>query len=165
MIFEMQEECKIVELQDKKDIELARLLVAKYHSQGMPHGGGASKIQKYFAYECDNYIVAVAWINDSTPFRFVAEKYNIPIDRSYFIRRITKTAPGDYLVEFLEKLSQLLKSYGIEVLWTLGFADHSNALYKNAGFEYVGNTPRTNTPVFVKFLNVSEKKEEVRKDE
>ncbi|QJF12294.1 putative acetyltransferase [Saccharolobus solfataricus rod-shaped virus 1] len=165
----MPEECKVIELEDKKDIELARLLIAKYHAQGIPHGGGASKIQKYFAYECDNFIVAIVWINDSIPFRFVAEKYKIPIDRSYFIRRVTKTAPGDYLVEFLEKLADLLKSYGIEVLWTLGFPNHSNALYKNAGFEYVGNTPRTNTPVFVKYLNASEKdkktKNEVKKDE
>ena len=102
--------------------------------------------------EGQNFIVAVAWLHDNTPFRFIAQQYSIPSDRSYFIRRITKTAPGDYLVKFLNDLSEKLKNDGFEVLWTLGMPEHSNSLYKKSGFQLVGYTNRTKHPVFVKKL-------------
>ena len=109
---------------DHNMIKFVRLLIDYYHGQGMPHGGGAGKNSRYFMYlakeELQNFIVAVAWLHDNTPFRFVAQQYQIPSDRSYFIRRVTKTAPGDYLVKFLVDLSEKLKNDGLEVLWTLG---------------------------------------------
>jgi hypothetical protein len=147
---------RIEEAKDKELLKLLRMLIDFYHSQGMPSGGGAGKNSRYFMYLANdgeqNFIVAVAWLHDNTPFRFIAQQYKIPTDRSYFIRRITKTAPGDYAVSFLVDLAQKLKNDGFEVLWTLGFPDHSNALYKKAGFQQVGETNRTKHPVFVKKL-------------
>jgi len=152
----MKMEFTVKEATDNNMIKFVRLLIDYYHDQGMPHGGGAGKNSRYFMYLANdgeqNFIVAVAWLHDNTPFRFVAQQYKIPTDRSYFIRRITKTAPGDYAVNFLVDLAQKLKNDGFEVLWTLGFPDHSNALYKKAGFTEVGKTNRTGHPVFVKKL-------------
>jgi hypothetical protein len=155
---------RIQEAEDKKTIKFVRMLIDFYHSQKMPMGGGAGKNSRYFMYIANDdengeqsttrqdFIVAVAWLHDNTPFRYIAQHHNIPSDRSYFIRRVTKTAPGDYAVSFLIDLAQKLKNDGFEVLWTLGFPDHSNALYKKAGFEQVGITNRTGHPIFVKKL-------------
>jgi len=152
----MKMDFMLQEATDHNMIKFLRLLIDYYHGQGMPHGGGAGKNSRYFMYiakeELQNFIVAVAWLHDNTPFRFVAQQYKIPSDRSYFIRRVTKTAPGDYLVKFLVDLSEKLKNDGLEVLWTLGMPEHSNSLYKKAGFQEVGRTNRTGHPVFVKWL-------------
>ncbi|AZI75922.1 putative acetyltransferase [Sulfolobales Beppu rod-shaped virus 1] len=149
----MPNNCKVVQIEDKRDIKLVRLLIDKYHQQGLKLGGGASKVEQYYAYECEGFIVAVAWLHGSEPYRFIAQKFNIPLDRSLFIRRITKTSPEDYLISFLNELSLLLRQNGYEALWTLGFPNHSNALYKKANFEEVGETNRTKNPVFVRWLN------------
>lgn len=45
-----------------------------------------------------------------------------------------------------------LREEGKECIWTLGLDDHSNALYRKAGFEEVGKTPRKELPVFMKRL-------------
>jgi len=102
--------------------------------------------------DTSNFIVAVAWLHDNTPFRFIAQQYKIPTDRSYFIRRVTKTAPGDYAVNFLIDLGKKLKNEGTEVIWTLGLPDSQNSVFKKAGFEQVGVTNRSGHPVFVKKL-------------
>jgi len=160
----MQLQFRIEEAKDKELIKFVRMLIDFYHSQGMPLGGGAGKNSRYFMYIANekgsveqsspqqDFIVAVAWLHDNTPFRYIAQDYKIPNDRSYFIRRITKTAPGDYAVNFLIDLAKKLKNDGFEVLWTLGFPDHSNALYKKAGFVEVGKTNRTGHPIFIKKL-------------
>jgi len=160
----MQLQFRIEEAKDKELIKFVRMLIDFYHSQGMPLGGGAGKNSRYFMYIANekgsveqsspqqDFIVAVAWLHDNTPFRYIAQEYKIPDNRSYFIRRVTKTAPGDYDINFLVDLSKKLKSDGFEVLWTLGFPDHSNALYKKAGFVEVGKTNRTGHPIFIKKL-------------
>ncbi len=100
----MELKFRIEEAGNKELIKFVRMLINYYHSQGMPMGGGAGKNSRYFMYIANDgeqdFIVAVAWLHDNTPFRFIAQHYNIPSDRSYFIRRITKTAPGDYAVIF-----------------------------------------------------------------
>jgi hypothetical protein len=147
---------KIVELKAREEIELLKRLIDKYHSQGAPRGGGAGRHPRFFVYvveeENGEYWVAGAWLHDATPFRFVAQKLNIPQENSYFIRRICKFAPGDWLVSFLSALADRLKAEGKECLWTLGFKDHSNALYKLAGFTEVGKTARSGHPVYVLWL-------------
>lgn len=152
----MELQFRIEEAKSKELIKFVRMLIDYYHSQGMPLGGGAGKNSRYFMYIANdgeqNYIVAVAWLHDNTPFRYIAQEYKIPDNRSYFIRRVTKTAPGDYDINFLIDLSKKLKSDGFEVLWTLGFPEHSNALYKKAGFQEVGKTNRTGHPIFIKKL-------------
>lgn len=139
----------LVELVDKKDIAFARSLIARYHGQGLPSGGGASRRQRWFAWVVEGYVCAVAWLHDNTPFRFIAEKYRIGSENSYFIRRICKTCPGDHLLEFLNAIIEKLREEGKECVWTLGLPDHSNALYKKAGFEEVGVTPKTKHPIFI----------------
>lgn len=152
----MQLQFRIEEAKSKELIKFVRMLIDYYHSQGMPLGGGAGKNSRYFMYIANdgeqNYIVAVAWLHDNTPFRYIAQQYQIPNDRSYFIRRVTKTAPGDYDVKFLIDLSLKLKNDRIEVLWTLGMPEHINSAYKKAGFQEVGKTNRTGHPIFVKKL-------------
>ena len=142
----------LVELESREDIELARRLVKKYHVQGLPPGGGAARGHRWFAWVVDGYICAVAWIHDSTPYKALADKFKIPHKNSYFIRRICKTCPGDYLVDFLNALAEKLREEGKECLWTLGLDKHSNAVYKRAGFTEVGTTPRSGNPVLVKKL-------------
>ena len=137
----------LVELRGR-DVALARLLIEKYHAQGCPRGGGAAGGHRWFAWVVDGYICAVAWLHDSTPFRAVATRFRIPADNSYFIRRVCKCCPGDHLVEFLKAIADRLRAEGKEALWTLGLPDHSNAVYRLAGFAEVGATPRTGHPVF-----------------
>ena len=139
-------------MKSREDIEFARQLVARYHSRGLPRGGAAARRHRWFAWVCDGYICAVIWLHDNTPFRFIAEKFRIGTEHSYFIRRICKTCPGDYLVDFLNAVAEKLKSEGWKCLWTLGLSDHSNALFKRAGFEELGRTPRTGHPVFIRKL-------------
>jgi len=141
---------ELIEL-NGRDIDLARLLIAKYHSQGVPLGSGAARRSRWFGWLVDGYICAVAWLHDNTPFRYLAEKFKIGSENSYFIRRICKTCPGDHLVAFLQALADKLRAEGKECVWTLGLDDHSNALYKKSGFEVVGYT-KNKQPVFVKRL-------------
>ena len=143
---------ELVELKDRKDIKLVRMLLSKYHAQSVPSGGGGGKGNRFFAWVVDGYICAVAWLHDNTPFRYIAQMYRIGSENTYFIRRVCKVCPGDYLVDFLNALAEKLRSEGKECLWTLGMDNHSNALYKRAGFVEVGVTPRTKNPVFVRRL-------------
>jgi hypothetical protein len=143
---------ELIELKDRKDIKLVRMLLSKYHTQHTPPGGGGGRGNRFFAWVVDGYICAVAWLHDNTPFRYIAQMYRIGSENTYFIRRVCKTCPGDHLVDFLNALSDKLRNEGKECLWTLGMDDHSNALYKRAAFVEVGVTPRTKNPVFVKRL-------------
>jgi hypothetical protein len=144
---------ELVELKNDDDIQLLRMLISKYHKQGIPMGGGAARKSRYFVYVSDDgFWVAGAWLHDNTPFRFIAEKFRIGSENSYFIRRICKFSPGEWLVDFLNSLCEKLKSEGKECLWTLGLDDHSNALYKKAGFIEIGKTSKSNIPVFMRKL-------------
>jgi len=148
----LKSKARLVELREKKDIQLLRMLIEKYHTQGIPRGGGAGRRHRYFVLEKEGYWLAGCWLHDSTPFAFLAKRFRIPEDRSYFIRRICKFVPNDVLVDFLELLAEKLKHDGFEALWTLGLPDHSNALYRKAGFKELGKSPRTGHPVFVLYL-------------
>jgi len=139
------------------DVELARKLVERYHSQGVPPGGGGARRSRWFAWVVDGYICAVAWLHDNTPFRWLAEKFRIGSENSYFIRRICKTCPGDHLIAFLNALAEKLRTEGKECIWTLGLDDHSNALYKKAGFREVGET-KSGQPVFALYLQREEER-------
>jgi len=153
-------ERRLVELRSRKDILLLKRLIAMYHAQSVPPGGGAGGGARFFvlaAAEPEHpttwYWLAGAWLHDSTPFRFVAQRFKIPMDTSYFIRRVCKFAPGDWLVELLVLLSAQLRSEGKKALWSFGLPGHSNAVYRQAGFEEVGRTSRSDYPVFVKWLD------------
>ena len=119
----MELQFRIEEAKSKELIKFVRMLIDYYHSQGMPLGGGAGKNSRYFMYIANDgeqdFIVAVAWLHDNTPFRYIAQDYKIPNDRSYFIRRVTKTAPGDYAVMFLVDLAKKLKMMDLKCfgLW------------------------------------------------
>jgi len=143
----------LVELVDERDVEFARILLSRYHRQGVPSGTGCARYTRWFAWIVDGYICAVAFLHNNTPFRFIAEKFRIGPENSYFIRRVCKTCPGDHLVDFLSALAEKLRSEGKECIWTLGLDDHSNALYKKAGFELAGYTSRKKIPVFIKRLH------------
>jgi len=140
------------------DVELARMLVERYHSQGVPLGGGGARRSRWFAWVVDGYICAVAWLHDNTPFRWLAEKFHIGSENSYFIRRICKTCPGDHLVAFMNALAEKLRAEGKECIWTLGLDDHSNALYKKTGFKEVGKTKKRQ-PVFALYLQREREKQ------
>jgi len=143
----------LVELTSEEDIEFAKMLMRRYHKYSVPRGGGLARRHRWFAWVVDGYICAVAWLHDNTPFRYLADKFRIGSENSYFIRRICKVCPGDYTVAFLNAIAERLKAEGKECIWTLGLDAHSNALYKRAGFREVGRTPRTDHPVFVKRLH------------
>ncbi|MCC6050026.1 MAG: hypothetical protein LM580_04935 [Thermofilum sp.] len=140
---------ELVELEKAEDIQLLKALIARYHRQGAPKGGAAAGHHRFFVLVEEGYWVAGAWLHDNTPFRFIAQRFMIGSENSYFIRRICKFAPGDWLIALLKLLADKLKKEGKECIWTLGLDDHSNALYKRAGFVEVGRTPRTGHPVFV----------------
>jgi len=143
---------ELVELEDREDVELFRALLRKYHSQGCPRGGGLGKGNRYFVLVVDGYWVAGAWIHLPSTFSNVLTSLGLPVDNSYFLRRICSFAPGDWCVELLEMLCRKLREEGKECLVAMGLPDHSNALYKRAGFELVGRTKRTRHPVFAKRL-------------
>jgi len=143
---------RLVLIEDPKEIKLLKELINKYHAQGCPRGGSMSSRERFYVYEIDGYWCAGAWLHGSEPFRNVAIKYSIPIDRSWFIRRICRFCPIECLVEFLNEIAKQLRDEGWECLWSMGLVDHSNALYKQAGFEEVGRSPRTKHPIFVRWL-------------
>ena len=140
------------EVFDPKEIKLLRMLIAKYHEQGCPAGSGLARHSRYFVWVIDGFWVAGCWIHETDPFFNIAVKFNIPKDNTYFIRRICRFAPLDCLIDFLNALCGRLRDEGKECIWTLGLTDHSNAIYRRAGFKEVGITPRTKHPVFVKWL-------------
>ena len=144
--------CEVKEVENVFEKDLVRMLIRYYHAQGLPIGGGAGKNSRYFMYVCDGFITAVAWLHDNTPFHFIASHFHISDDKSYFIRRMTRTCPDDHTVNFLIDLGEKLKNEGFEIIWTLGFDNYTNTIYKKAGFILVGETSRTHTPVFVKKL-------------
>jgi len=138
------------EIKDPRMIRLLRGLIKIYHTLGVPAGGGWGG--RFFVWKVDGFICGVAWIGSSAPFRHIAHLFRIDLNNSYMIRRIVRTCPGDHLVSFLNTLAERLRQEGKEVLWTLGLDDHSNALYKKAGFELAGYTPKKGLPVFVRRL-------------
>ena len=140
---------RLVELKTEKDVRLARALIEKYHSMGLPPGSGGGRGSRYFAWVVGGYICAVAWLHDSTPFRSIAEKLGIPSEGSYFVRRLCETCPGDHLAPFLAALARKLKSEGAQLIWTFGLDDRTNTAYKRAGFTEAGKTPRTQRPVYI----------------
>jgi len=145
----------LVELRDYRDIKLAKALIQKYHVQGVPYGGGFARSHRFFVLERDGYWCAIAWIHEPTPFRFIFERFKLDQSQSYFLRRIVSVCPGHHAVELLKLLCQKLKNEGKELLVTLGLPNHSNALYKLAGFKEVGKCVRSGHPVFVFYLQES----------
>ena len=143
---------RIVVVDDPDDIRFLKTLIARYHAQGCPMGGAMSRRERFYAYDIDGFWCAGMWIHGPEPFRNVAIRLGIPLDTSWFIRRICRFCPIECLVDFLNEVAEHLVAEGWECIWTLGLHGHSNALYKNAGFEEVGRTPRTNHPVFVRWL-------------
>ena len=140
---------QVIELKNDKDKRFFNQLMARYHTMGVRPGLAKGR---YFVYVVDGYWVAGAYLQPPDAFIPVFHKFRLDTKRSYFIRRIAKFCPGDYLVEFLGELAKKLRDEGKELLVTLGLEDHSNALYKHAGFRQIGYT-RSGKPVFVKQLN------------
>ena len=147
---------EVRELKDRSDIRLLNKLINMYHKMG--NNPGLSRC-RYFVgiVEEDGieYWVCGAVLQTPEAFAPIFRKHNIDSKRSYFLRRVCRFVPkacGNVLVEFLEKLAEKLRSEGKECIVTLGLDDHSNALYKKAGFIEVGTTT-TGKPVFVKRLH------------
>ena len=143
---------KLVELEDRGDKRLVRLLFKRFHSMGVPRGEGLGRGSRYFVLVVDCFWCAGVWVHLPSSFRPLFMKFNVPCDNSYFLRRICSFCPGQYSVMLLRLLCERLRNEGKEAILTLGLADHSNALYKKAGFVEVGVTPRSKHPVFVKYL-------------
>jgi len=140
---------ELVELEKGEDIQLLKMLIAKYHRKSCPRGGAAARHHRYFALVEGRFWVAGAWLHDNTPFRYIAELHRIGHENSYFIRRISNFAPGEWLETLLKLLAEKLRAEGKECIWTLGLDDYTNVLFKRAGFTEVGKTPRTGHPVLV----------------
>jgi len=140
---------ELVELEGAAEIEYARLCIQLY---GMSCARFTAPGSRFFALKRDGKICAVAWIHLPSSFYPIFAKFGITQDNAYFLRRVATCCPGDHAVELLERLCERLKEEGKEVVVALGLPDHSNALYRKAGFREVGVTPRTGHPVFVKFL-------------
>ena len=143
---------RLIVLEREEDIRFLKELIRRYHAQGCPSGGAMSKRQRFYVYEIEGYWCAGMWIHGSEPFRFIAQRHRIPIDTSWFIRRVCRFCPIDCLVDFITAVAKELREEGWECIWTLGLPSHSNALYRRAGFEEVGKSPRTGHPIFVKWL-------------
>ncbi|MGC9107395.1 MAG: hypothetical protein ACP5IE_04300 [Infirmifilum sp.] len=147
---------KLRELEGKW-VDAARLLMQLYHAQGMPRGSGAATGSRWFGLfleeEGAEYMAAAAWIHHPGPFAPVFQRFNLPQDNAYFLRRVAKFTPGDHLVTLLNLLASQLRSEGKKLLVTLGLPGHSNALYKLAGFKELAYTPRKNYPVYVLYLD------------
>lgn len=139
---------EVVFLRDPSDIRFFGTLMNRYHRAGARYGFAPARRAVYVV---EGFWVAGAALQPPTPFAQLFIKHKLDTKRSYFIRRIAKFAPGDWLVEFLEALSIKLRDEGKELLVTLGYKDHSNALYKLAGFELIGYT-RSGKPIFIRRL-------------
>jgi len=139
---------EVFELKDRRDIRLFNLLMDRYHVQGAKAGLGRNR---YFVGIVEGYWVAGAILQEPGSWANLFMKFRVDQGRSYFLRRIAKFAPGDWLLEFLEKLRERLRSEGKEAILTLGLPGHSNALYKKAGFKQIGMT-KSGRPVFLLLL-------------
>lgn len=149
-------EIRVVELRDSSMRRVLVKLMNMYHRQGCHLG--LSRCRCFVGVVEEDgvgYWVAGAILQDPQAFMPVFEKAMVDTKRSYFLRRVCRLVPrsvvGDVLVEFLKKLSEKLRSEGKECIVTLGLDDHSNKLYKLAGFRMVGRTT-TGKPIFVKYL-------------
>ncbi|MEM4020312.1 MAG: hypothetical protein QXG57_08810 [Thermofilaceae archaeon] len=132
------------------EVEYAKLCVQLYGMRVERFSGEGSR---WFGLVEDGKICAVAWVHRPHIFRPVFERYRIDMSNSYIVRRVATCCPGDHSVELLRKLAERLRGEGKECLVALGLPRHSNALYKMAGFEEVGRTPRTEHPVFIMRLS------------
>jgi len=131
------------------EVEYAKLCIQLY---GMSVERFSGEGSRFFGLVRDGKICAVAWIHKPHIFRPVFTKFKIDMKNTYMLRRVATCCPGDHAVELLLMLSEKLRSEGKEAILTLGLPDHSNATYKKAGFEEIGETPRTKHPVFIKKL-------------
>jgi len=139
---------EVVELKDRNDIRLLNILIDKYHRQGSKAGLAKNR---YFVGIVDGYWCCGAILQSPGAWANLFQKFNLSQSNSYFLRRIAKFCPGDYLVEFLELLVMKLRGEGKELIVTMGYSNHSNTLYKKAGFKEIGVT-KSGKPVFVKQL-------------
>jgi len=98
----------------------------------------------------DGKICAVAWIHKPHIFRPLFMRFSIDMSNSYIVRRVATCCPGDHAAELLKLLAEKLREEGKEYIVALGLPDHSNALYRLAGFEELGRTPETTPPDVVK---------------
>ena len=139
---------ELVELGNPRDIRFFTQLMDRYHRQGARYGFGKPRL---FVGVVEGYWVAGAVLQPPRAFISVFNQFNLDTGRSYFLRRIAKFCPGDHLLQFLALLADRLHGEGKELLVTLGYGDHSNALYKRAGFTHVGDT-KSGKPVYVLHL-------------
>ena len=147
---------RVRELKSQSEIRFLNKLIRMYHRQG--NNPGLSK-SRYFVGVVEEdgieYWVAGAILQSPEAFMSIFRKHNIDTKRSYFMRRVCRFVPkskcGDILVEFLNKLAEKMRSEGKECIVTLGLENHSNALYKLAGYKEIGITT-TGKPVYVKYL-------------
>ena len=137
------------ELRDELEVEYAKLCVQLYGMKAQPGGGAGSR---FFGLVVEGKICAVVWLQKPGIFRPIFEKFGLDQSNSYFIRRVASCCPGDHAVKLLELLAERMRAEGKELLVTLGLPDHSNALYRKAGFDEIGRSPRTGHPVFVRKL-------------
>lgn len=140
----------LTELEEKEDIKLLLALLRKYGMKPAMPGGGLAKGNRYFVLVNGRYWVAGAWVHYPTPFRFVGEALRLPVANAYFLRRVAQFAPGHWIVELLHALGRrLVDEEGKDALWALGLPDHSNAIYREAGWRLAGETRRSRHPVYV----------------
>lgn len=144
-------EKKLVEFKHVKDIQFLKTLIDRYDELGLPRGGGMAKSHRYFAWLVDGFVCAVAWLHTPGIFEPLFKKYNITVKRSYIVRRICSTCPGQHLVEFLKAICEKLKQEGKEAVVTIATYPHSGATFKKAGFQFLGTT-KGKHKVFIKKL-------------
>ncbi len=141
---------KVVELYDPRDIRVLNYLINKYHKQRWKPG--LSKMRFFVGVVEKNgadYWVAGAVLQTPIAFARSLINYKIDITNSYFIRRICSFCPcRDYLVEFIKLLAEKIASEGRELLITFGLEDHTNKLYKLAGFKEIGVTS-SGKPIYI----------------
>jgi len=140
---------KLVELKDPDDIRLAKRLIARFHPQGMPPGGGLASGSRFFVLERGGKWVAIAWIHKPSTFRYLFAKFRIGLENSYFLRRILTLSTEKGAVKLLKLLGERLKVEGKECIVTMSLPRHSGGLYKKADFKEIGRTLKSNQKVFV----------------
>lgn len=140
---------QIIELEGEW-IELGKLCINLY---GMRVDRFSGEGSRWFGLITDGKVCAVAWIHKPHIFTPIFRYFMIDERNSYFIRRVATCCPGDHAVALLQELIKRMREEGKECLVTLGLSNHSNSLYRQAGFEEVGRTPHTNHPVFIKRLS------------
>lgn len=145
-------EGELVEFKSRRDIQFLKMLIDRYDELGLPRGGGMTKSHRYFAWLVDGFICAVAWLHEPGIFEPLFRKYHVTTKRSYVVRRICSTCPGQHLVEFLKAICEKLREEGKEAIITLATYPHSGATFKKAGFKFLGKTAREGHKVFLKKL-------------